>query len=255
MKMKSAKKTPSKTLKNQVQKSNSGSTACQDSGPAKEAVLPTRPLLQPRVLDFSTPSWFKAIFLAFLFFLLFQLLVGGCRFAGKAADLYRQYREFQQWRQNVLPPNPFRDDERSGIRDFLKRHFPRRIDSGERAEASRVFTEAAQMTESGELASGDDLFGYLAENLRPVCRDKAWPEFLDGVWDEIEGEEGADLTASLQAVADALAKGKKVLMPEAVAEAVPEPEKTETPTPAEHSEGVKALSRNSYPSYGGYRWW
>ena len=215
---KNAKKTSGGTVKDVVKNAAAPEPGL---GSVKETALPTRAILHPRVCDFSTPipSWVKTALLALLFFLLFQFVWTG---AGKISSIYRQYREFRQWQQNILPPNPFDDDgNREGIRDFIKRHFPRGASRAETEEAARIFADAADRVESGELLNEDDLFGYLAENLRPVCLSAGWPDFVDGVWREIEAQH-AD-AAALREAAEALKARKPLFAVEQLAEIAQNP--------------------------------
>ena len=280
---KNAKKTPSGTVKNAVK--NAAATVSQikdDTDTAldtvKESVLPTRALLHPRELDFSVPipHVVKTALLALLFFLIFQFAWTG---AGKIRSFYRQYRQFREWRQNILPPNPFDDDGgREGIRNFIKRHFPRGASRAETEEAARIFADAADRVESGELINEDDLFGYLAENLRPVCLSAGWPDFVDGVWSRIEAQSESALPGALREVSEALGENRRpLLFKEAEPAGNPEEIPAEQSGGAEHepvqataeepAEAVKPEeNRRDCPSgtcpvnrgnssYGGYYWW
>ena len=190
----------------------------------KESVLPTHMLLHPRELDFSVPSWVKTVFLALLFFLLFQLLVGGCRLAGKAVVIYRQFEEFrQQWKEKNLPiPNPDGD----GIRKYIRKNFPRTIPAKERESAAQVFADAADAVDAGDLINRDDVLGYLGGHLQPVCRAPAWIAFLGGVWTELDADAGdspGPLAESLREAARGLSEARSFVLVEAVEDLEPEP--------------------------------
>lgn len=223
------------------------------------------------------PSWIKTALLALLFFLLFQFVWTG---AGKISSIYRQYREFRQWQQNILPPNPFDDDgNREGIRDFIKRHFPRGASRAETEETARIFADAADRVESGELINEDDLFGYLAENLRPVCLSAGWPDFLDGLWARAAqasiGSQPSAVAQALRDIAEVLKARKSLFAVEQLAEIAQNPSADPEQTPAEPEQTpaepkqTTAKAEQNCPggncptpqyyqrphSYGGLYWW
>lgn len=254
------------TAKKNAKKTSSGAmkTANRikpDAAPdtVKDTDQPTYMLLHPRELDFSAPSWVKTVFLAFLFFLLFQFAWTG---AGKIYSIYlqfRQFQEFRQWEDRTIPI-PLPDGE--GIRKYIRKNFPQTIPTKERESAAQVFADAADAVDSGELINRDDVLGYLGANLRPVCRDPAWIAFLSGVWTEVDAGEDASpetISGTLREVSAALSEARAFIV-EAVEDLEPE---TAKETQSEESKassqdcptGTCPANRSYSPYYGGYRWW
>lgn len=214
--------------------------------------LPTRALLQPQELDFTTPipSWVKTALLAFLFFLLFQFAWTG---AGKISSIYRQYRQFQQWRQNILPPNPFNDDKnrrKSGgtLEKWIDENLPA-DGASEYAAVSEVFLNTADDIDGGRLRTTRAALAAVTRGLMGAATRKVWFGFCESLFvraQEESCETPEELAALLRRIGTRIASRAPASDPLPLEEAPAEEAPQEKPKPSE------ILARGSGSGYYQY---
>ena len=193
-----------------------------------------------------------------------------------AADFVRDWREFKEWQrqgrqdQNIGPVFP---DSGGALEDWIAASLPATRSAEECAAASRVFSEVADMLDTGEINTRAAACAETIARLQPDVNPIAWNPFLTALYVRAVKDCGnntpQEVAAVWRRISAAIDKAKRRAAAEALASAVlsapaavavednarrPDSGALEEPQDAQTAGECKDGNCQTYNPYNGYGW-